>query len=209
MVRKSLLLLATALLAFPLLAADLGKYKEWGASPAAYLLTATERAEWATLQSEAVAEAFVKKFTEARGGEKFTTELNKRIQIADKYLTVGTTKGSASTRGKVVIVLGPPKGMTVTDKAGESGRSAALPAGGSGELTIGGGTSVSEMTDVAQRGGMAGAENVKIYTFTYDHVTVPVEVTAGTGKDRIADKKARIDFDRVIEEAAKASIAVK
>ncbi len=210
MLRKSFLLLATALLALPLLAADLGRYKEWADSPAAYFLTAAERAEWATLQSEADAEAFVKKFTESRGGEKFTAELNKRIQMADKYLTVGPTKGSLTTRGKVVIVLGPPKGMTVTDKAGKSGRSGTLPAGGSGELTgIGGGTSVSEVADVAQRSGMAGADNVKIYTFTYENVTVPVEVTAGTGKDRIADKKARADFDRAIEEAAKASIVVK
>lgn len=209
MARKSFLLLTTALLAFPLLAADLGKYKEWLDSPAAYFLTSAERGEWASVRSEADAEAFVRKYTEARGGEKFMAELNKRIQMADKYLTVGSTPGSQTTRGRIVIVLGPPKAMDIAVKANK-GRSGNIPAGGSGELTgIGGGTTVAEVADVAQRSGMAGESGVKIYTFTYEKVTVPVEVTMSSGKDRIRDKKAQLELDRALEEAAKASIVIK
>lgn len=201
--------LVTLLLAFPLLAADLGKYKQWLDSPAAYFITAAERAEWGSVRTEADAEAFVRKYTEARGGEKFTAELNKRIQMADKYLTVGSTPGSQTTRGRIVIVLGPPKAMEITVKANK-GRSGNVPSAGSGELTgIGTGTTVAEVADVAQRSGMGGETGVKIYTFTYDKVTVPVEVTMSSGKDRIRDKKAQQDLDRALEEAAKASIAVK
>lgn len=208
MVRKTLLF-ATVLLALPLLAADLGKYKEWLDSPAAYFMTGAERGEWAKLQTEAEAEAFVKKYMDGRGGEKFTAELNKRIQMADKYLTVGSTRGSQTTRGKIVILLGPPQAMDVSLKPGK-GRSGGVPSGGSPELTgIGGGTSVAEMADVAQRGGMAGDGAVKIYTFTYDKLIVPVEVTTASGKDRIRDKKVAEELERKLEEAAKASIVVK
>lgn len=207
--RKSLLLLATVLFALPLLAADLGKYKEWASSPASYFLTFDERAEWTKLQTEAEAEAFVQKYIAARGGEKFTAELNKRVQIADKYLTVGKLPGSQTTRGKIVIVLGPPKAMNVTEKQSKAARTGtaamAVTAGGGGT----GGVAASDMAEVAGREAMGAGETLKIYTFVYDHVTVPVEVNVGNGKDRIRDRQVNAALERELEAAAKASIVVK
>jgi GWxTD domain-containing protein len=207
MVRKAAVLFA--LLALPLAAADLGKYKTWADSPAAYFLTSAERAEWSKLQTEADAEAFVQKFTAARGGEKFTAELAKRVEKADTYLTVGKSVGSTSTRGKVIIVLGPPQAMQVAAKpiakAGRSGTTSMATSGG----TRDGGTSASDMADVAQRDAMSGEGAINIYTFTYPNLIVPVEVNAANGKDKIRDRKAAEAFERAVEEAAKASIVVK
>ncbi|HYC89771.1 MAG TPA: GWxTD domain-containing protein [Thermoanaerobaculia bacterium] len=205
--RKSLLLLATVLLALPLLAADLGKYQEWTSSPASYFLTFDERAEWTKLQTEAEAEAFVQKYIAARGGEKFTAELNKRVQMADKYLTVSKLPGSQTTRGKIVIVLGPPKSMNVEEKQSKAARTgtAAMAVSAVGAS----GPSASDMAEVAGREAMGAGETLKIYTFVYDTVTVPVEVNAGTGKDRIRDRKANAALERALEAAAKASIVAK
>ncbi|HEX6084640.1 MAG TPA: GWxTD domain-containing protein [Thermoanaerobaculia bacterium] len=205
---RKLLLLATLLLAFPLLAATLGLYKEWDSSPASYYMTFDERAQWAKLQTEAEADAFVKQFIAARGGEKFTAELNKRIQIADKHLTVGKQPGSQTTRGKIIIVLGPPQGMQVTErqnKSGRSGTAAASVASG----TRDGGASANDMADVSQRDSMSGTDVVKIYTFTYPNLVVPVEVNPTTGKDRIRDRKANAALERALEAAAKASVVAK
>lgn len=204
--RKSLLL-ATLLLAFPLFAANLGSYKEWDSSPASYYLTFDERAQWAKLQTEAEADAFVKQYIAARGGEKFTAELNKRIQIADKHLTVGKQPGSQTTRGKIIIVLGPPQGMQVTERQNKSGRSgtAATAAGG----TRDGGASANDMADVSQRDSMSGTDVVKIFTFTYPNLVVPVEVNPTTGKDRIRDRKANAALERALEAAAKESVLAK
>ncbi len=207
MVRKAAVLFA--LLALPLAAADLGKYKQWADSPAAYFLTSAERAEWAKLQSEADAEAFVQKYILARGGEKFTAELAKRVEKADKYLTVGKSLGSTSTRGKVIIVLGPPQAMQIAAKpiakAGRSGTTSMATSAGTRQ----GGTSANDMADVAQRESMSGEGAINIYTFTYPNLIVPVEVNASNGQDKIRDKKAAEAFERAIEEAAKASVVVK
>ena len=202
----SLLLLATALFTCPLLAADLGKHKEWASSPAAYFLTLDERAEWGRLQSEAEAEAFVQKYTAARGGEKFTAELNKRIQIADKHLTIGKLPGSQTLRGKVVIVLGPPKAMEVAVKPNKASRTGTSNMAMNAGASSGPGIGAADMAEVAEREAMGGGDTVKIYTFTYENLIVPVEVTASTGKDRIRDRKVNEALDRAFEQAAKASL---
>jgi GWxTD domain-containing protein len=206
--RKSLLLLATFLFAFPLLAADLGKYKEWSSTPASYFMTLDERAEWGRLQTEAEAEAFVQKYTAARGGEKFTAELNKRIQMADKYLSVGKLPGSQTTRGKIVIVLGPPKSMDVAVKQNKAART------GSVNMSMGAaasspGVGAGDMAEAAEREAMGGGDTIKIFTFVYDDLIVPVEVSTATGKDRIRDRKANASLERALEAKAKESIAAK
>lgn len=206
--RRSLLLLATALLAFPLLAAKLGLYSEWASSPASYFMTFEERAEWGRLQTEAEAAAFVQQYTAARGGEKFTAELTKRIQMADKYLTVGKLPGSQTTRGKIVIVLGPPKSMDVAVKQNKAARTGTV--GMSvGAAATAPGVGASDMAEAAEREAMGGGETIKIFTFVYDDVTVPVEVWTATGKDRIRDRKANAALERALEAAAKASIVAK
>jgi GWxTD domain-containing protein len=210
MLRKPLLLLATALLALPLLAANLGLYKDWASTPEAYFLTSAERAEWATLQTEADATAFIQKFEAARGGAKFKAELSKRVAMADKYLTIGNTPGSQTTRGKVVILLGPPKSMDVAmkqTKAARTGTSSMSVSAGGGDSRM----SADDMAEVNAREGMGADSGIKIYTFTFAGVSqpVPVEVNAANGKDRIRDKKLQAELEKAYEEAAKASIVVK
>ena len=208
MFRKLTLLLASALFTLPLLAADLGIYKEWASSPAAYFMTFDERTEWTKLQTEAEAAAFVKTYTEARGGEKFTAELSKRVQIADKYLTIGKLPGSQTTRGKIVILLGPPKSMDVhvkPTKAARTGTNAMSMSAVGGDARM----SADDMAEVSAREDMAGDSGIKIYTFAYENLIVPVEVNAASGKDRIRDRKANAKLERAYELAAKASLVVK
>jgi GWxTD domain-containing protein len=202
-----------------LLAADLGKYKDWSASPAAYYLTGAERAEWAKLQSEADAEQFVQKYNGIRGGETFTKELTKRIAMADKYLTVGATPGSQSTRGKIVILLGPPASMNIDikqprSKGGHTGTAdMGMSAGGEG-----GGASNYDIASVAARDDMSNSDSgLRDYNFQYMAAALPtkqdtkltVEVNARSGKDRIADKKAAAALDQLFETVAQKSIAKK
>jgi GWxTD domain-containing protein len=200
----------------PLFAAELGKYKGWNETPEAYYLTKAERDQWALLTSEAEAGQFVQKYIADRGGEPFSKELTKRIQMADKYLTVGATSGSKSLRGKIVILLGPPASMNIAVRqpraAGRSGTAdMGMMAGGDG----GGGSSSYDVASVAQREGMQGADTgLRDYTLTYSAATVKakkdalllVEVELKSGKDRVVDKKAAAELEKILESAAQASI---
>jgi len=202
--------LLSVVLTLPLFAAGLGKHDRWSSSPAAYFMTAAEKAEWAKLQTEAEADAFIAKFIEARGGEKFTEELANRVQKADQYLTVGKTPGSQSLRGKVVVLFGPPAGMTVEAKPARApGRTTSSPSTASEGEGNGAGTSIGELVDASLRQGMSRARDERLYTLTYPNITVVVEVNADTGKDRIADKKALPALEKAFDEAARASIVAK
>jgi GWxTD domain-containing protein len=209
------LAIAAVLSVTSLLAADLGKYQDWKDSPDAYFMTSAEREQWAKQGSETEAAQFVQKYAADRGGEAFTKELAKRVAMADKYLTIGDTPGSKSMRGRIVILLGPPAALNVSVKqarsAGHSGTAdMAFAAGGEG-----GGTSVSEVAGVSQREGMTGADSgLRDYTFSYGAATLgtpkdallTVEVNAKTGKDRVADKKAAAELEKLLESAAQKSI---
>jgi GWxTD domain-containing protein len=217
--RRICILAVLAVLATPLFAAELGKYKGWNESPDAYYLTKAEREQWALLSSEAEAGQFVQKYIADRGGEVFSKELAKRIQMADKYLTVGATSGSKSLRGKIVILLGPPASMNIAVRqpraASRSGTAdMSMSAGGEG-----GGSSSFDVASVAQREGMQGADTgLRDYTLTYSAATVKatkdallvVEVELKSGKDRVVNKKAAAELEKILESAAQASIvAVK
>jgi GWxTD domain-containing protein len=182
-------------------------------------LTSAERAEWAKLQSEADAGQFVQKYHGIRGGETFTKELTKRIAMADKYLTVGATPGSQSTRGKIVILLGPPASMNIDikqprSKGGHTGTAdMGMSAGGDS-----GGASSYDVASVAARDDMANSDSgLRDYNFQYMAAALPtnqdakftVEVNAKSGKDRIADKKAAAALDGLFEAVAQKSIVKK
>lgn len=49
--RTRLFAVATILLAMPLLAADLGKYKDWDQSPQGYFMTKAEHEQWKAVAS--------------------------------------------------------------------------------------------------------------------------------------------------------------
>ncbi len=216
--RISILAVAAVFAVTSLSAAELGKFQDWDESPAAYYMTNAEREQWAQLTSEAAAEQFVQKYNADRGGETFTKELNKRIAMADKYLTVGKTPGSKSLRGKVVILLGPPASMDIAVK---KGRQAARTSSAAMATSLGGesgGTSMAAAADVAERDGMSPTDSgLRDYTFQYMAAALPtnkalqvvVEVNASSGKDRIADKKAAAALEQVFETVARKSIVAK
>lgn len=207
------LLLVAPVFAF---AADLGAYAQWADTPESYFLTKAERAEWQALTSAQDAEKFIAAYRAKRGGDAFTKEVAKRVEMADKYLTLGKVKGSASTRGKYVILFGPPSGMDIAEhKRNKNYAGGASEMGGGGELGVGASIS-SEMGSQAVGRDASSPGLVKDYTFTFSGKTNPVlagqdlvvvvEVDTGSGKDRLRDKKAAKQLDEKIEAAAQASI---
>jgi GWxTD domain-containing protein len=209
-------LLAVTLSAASVFAADLDRYKDWERSPQGYFLTTAERAQWSAIRTDAEAEKFVADFVAKRGGEKFTKEVALRAQNADRYLSIGKVKGSETLRGKVVILFGPPSGMQVNERKGRGGY---VSSPGNGVVTDLG-TSSGAVTE--GRGGdsqtMAAAKSgttFKDFTFSFSAKAVPalgtdydvtIEADAGSGKDRIRDKKKAAELDEKFEAVAKASI---
>lgn len=129
------------LLAPPLSAADLQKYKAWAESPQAYFLSKAEKEQWASISSDEAAEKFIAEYLAARG-KGFAAALQSRIEVADKTYKIGKLKGARSPQGRTLILLGTPsftdmktgKEKTVQDPSGGSGLSY------TGEGAGGGGT---------------------------------------------------------------------
>ena len=188
---------------------------KWADSPEGYFLTKAERAEFEAISNTPAADTFIASFREKRGGEAFTKELNTRVAMADKYLSIGKVKGSTTTRGKLVILFGAPAGMEITDKKqNKNYAGGASDMGGGGELGVG--VSASNNMGSSQAIGSAPAGRLmKNYKFTFSgknnaaldgqDLTVDVEVDAGTGKDRL-DKKTATALEPKFEAAAQASI---
>lgn len=207
-------LAAAMLVAVPLFAADLGAHTNWADSPQGWFMTKAERAQWATLTSEAEAAEFIAGFL-AKRDPKFAEEISTRVKKADQYFTVGDTAGSKALRGKIVILLGPPSSMDVTAKKARSGGRT-----GSVDMTVGAGSDrtgagLADVAEVDQRDAMsAGSGGEKLYTLTYGAEQLPtkkglsvtLEVNAGTGKDRIKDKRMMADLEKVFEAVAEASV---
>jgi len=227
---KMRLLLSAAIIALgapALIAGSVDMYKNWPNSPQAYFMTAAERAEWkSNVRTDAEAEAFVKKFLAARA-PGFADDIAQRAAMADKHLTVSGRAGSLTTRGKIVILLGPPSGFSVAkrevkgsasgtaDMYSNTGSSGGPGPGGGGGGGAGMSPSVGDMAMAATRMNMAG-DLLQDYTFTYAADRLPVkqpkdfvvvvEVKSGDGSDRINDRKAAAQLDELFEAAAQKSI---
>lgn len=106
--------LAVLLLCVPAFAGTL-KYKEWPQSPEGLFMTKGERAQWAKVDNDSDAATFIAAFR-AKRPEYFPKMVAERAKNADKYLSIGKTRGSKSLRGKVIILLGPPTSMDVSDE---------------------------------------------------------------------------------------------
>jgi len=209
-----------SLFAVALLAGGLSKYKGWDKSPQGYLMTADERAQWASsVKSDADAEKFVQDFL-AKRGPNFPKEVDQAAAAADKYFTVGSIKGSSTERGKLVIVLGPPGGISLSSKDVKAdyrnSPDSAMSMGSEGQRGGGGtGASVADMAG-AQRGPGAGGGTIREYTITYPPQKLPasygkelvvrIEVN-GDGSDSIGDRKTKAELDRLYEMAAQAKLA--
>jgi GWxTD domain-containing protein len=178
-------------------------YKNWPNTPEGYFLTKAERAEWDAIQDDEAAKQFVEAFQAKRGGAKFVAEVKKRTEMADKYLSIGKVKGSTTTRGKIVILFGAPANIDIKDRPGRTN----YVSGPSSEMSsdLGVGASATGADGSSTRIGTAEAGRImKDYTFTFSSKSVPaigdkdysivVEVDAGTGKDRIKDKKKQAEL---------------
>lgn len=214
----SILAVSAILFVLPILAADFGKFTNWADSPQGWFMTSAERAQWSTLTSEAEAEKFVADFL-AKRDSKFASEIAKRVEMADKYFTVGETRGSHALRGKVVILLGPPSSMDISAKktasrAGGRTGSVDMAMGAGGDTT---GVGLADLAEVDQREGMKGSKSAsvdKLYTITYGAEQLPtrkgmsvvIEVDGTSGKDKMRDKRAFADLGKVFDAVAEASI---
>ena len=207
-----------SLIASALVAGGLNKYKVWPNMPQGYFMTKAERADWkANVKSDADAEAFIRKFLASRG-PGFAEDVAKRAEMADKHLTVAGRAGSLTTRGKIIVLLGPPTGLTIVGRDVQKGRSYSLAgvSGGNPGDSGGVGASASNMVDAANQSAMAMSK-VNDYTFTYlasrlpgkaaKDLSVIVEVNPNDGSDRINDSAAAARLDEVFEDVAQARLA--
>jgi GWxTD domain-containing protein len=214
------LIAIVSLVAPALLAGGLEKYKEWPSSPQGYFMTGAESAEWkATVKTDAEAEQFIKKFIASRG-PGFVEDVAKRADVADKHLTVGGRAGSLTTRGKIVILLGPPSSFSIVSReiTGDRSASAGMYAGASNDLGSRGahGVSAQDMIDAANRSTLS-LHRVSDYAFTYGLDKLPVkraaplqvivEVDPSEGSDRINDRKQAAELDQIFEAVAAARLS--
>jgi hypothetical protein len=177
-------------------------------------MTKTERAEWkAKVKTDADAEQFIKDFL-AKRPATFAGDVAANAAAADKHLTVAGKAGSATLRGKLVILLGPPSSFTTKSHEvhGDLSGSAnmAIGAGKSG-----GGASVGDMMDARNR--QVGNRTVFDYVFTYPAAKLPVSrpkdlvvtvlVEGADGSDSIPDRKAAAELDDIFEAVAQSRLS--
>src|SRR4051794_17726469 len=164
-------------------------YKDWPKSPVAYYMTNDERKQWGALQGDVEREQFIKDYISRRGGETFTKEVAQNAAQADKYLTVGKTRGSETLRGKMMILLGPaaPSAVTKKKKAGEV-RMAPSTIGMSG---IDAGPSMEDMQTAANDPGNS-TYYITEYAYTYPAASLP----AAYGKPLSVKFEVEPDKDR-------------
>jgi GWxTD domain-containing protein len=207
--------------AVPMFAADLGKYSKWADSAQGYFLTREERKQWEGVANEAAAEKFVSEFVTRRAPD-FATEVAKRVEMADKYLTLGNRPGSQTLRGKVIVLFGPPSAMDVakrektTTKRDNPIMADALSNAGS----TGGGRSSSDSASTLGGGSISTSTGIRSFTITFTgdsvvktidkpSVTFVIDADAATGKDEFPTRSAAKEADESFELAARASIVKK
>jgi GWxTD domain-containing protein len=111
--RRALALWGAAILIAVPAAAETKRYRDWTSSPEAYFLTREERLAWATVGSDEAAEAFVRAYRDARGAG-FAAAIQSRIDFADRVFALGKRKGSATLRGRTLVLLGAPVRVSVS-----------------------------------------------------------------------------------------------
>lgn len=88
------------------------EYVEFGNGPTQLLLTKAETKQWAAIATDDQARAFIDLFwarrdpTPSTPANEFRDAINERIKIADSLFTTGKTRGAASERGKVFVLMG-------------------------------------------------------------------------------------------------------
>ena len=94
--------------------ADPPGFRNWEKSPEAYFLTREERKEWSRVRTDDQGREFIERYWQRRDPtpgtpiNEFRQTVLRRIGAADEQFTMRHQKGAASTRGKLLIMLGPP-----------------------------------------------------------------------------------------------------
>jgi GWxTD domain-containing protein len=110
--KKTSTAILALLIAAPVAAGGLTRFKDWADSPQAYFLSKAEREKWATISSDEAAENFIADYKAARG-KGFAAAIQSRIDVAEKTYKTGKMKGAKSPLGRTLILLGSP---TTTEK---------------------------------------------------------------------------------------------
>jgi GWxTD domain-containing protein len=216
MTRKRTWFLAAVLIILALPSfAGLSKYKDWPNSPEGYFMTHAERYQWSKLDSDTDAEKFIADFV-AKRPANFEKEVADRAANADKYLTVGNTRGSKSLRGKVIILLGVPTAMDSSEQTVTSSSKRDNPIVASAMSNFnapGGAENMSDGTVVKE---MSTQNSIRIMHFNYQGavartadrkaIDIYVEVQSATGKDRAASGSQAADLDSIFELVAQSWI---
>ncbi len=138
LVMAGLLVLAAA---FPASAA-LVKHKDWDHSPElVYLANDAEKKEWAAVKTDEDADKFIALFWARRDPDprtpanEYKQVFDQRVAQADQSFALGKKRGALTERGKLLILVGPPKSIVKRAQAGAEQPSApaqvpGLPGGG-------------------------------------------------------------------------------
>ena len=103
-----------ALIAVDVFAQVSPQYRDWGNAAVRYLMMKQEKADWASLKTDADAKAFIDLFWARRDPTPDTPvnelrqQLETRIAEANKRYSFGKTPGSQTDRGLVYALLGEP-----------------------------------------------------------------------------------------------------
>ena len=145
--------------AAPALAA-LDKYKDWEKSPEfQYLTTDVEKKDWKKVASDEDAEKFIALFWARRDPDiktprnEYRERFDALVKGADERFAVGKKRGALTERGRMLILVGPPKEILA-----KATSSVDAPAGGA-----------------AGAGGVSGTAGgaAMLYTFVYDKPHLP------------------------------------
>lgn len=90
--------------------------KHWGEGPEMILLgVAEEKTQWKRLRDDAARRSFIDDFWQRRDRtqdtqeNEFRTDFLRRVAFADHTFVTEKTRGSLTDRGRVFVLLGPPK----------------------------------------------------------------------------------------------------
>ncbi|HEV8267541.1 MAG TPA: GWxTD domain-containing protein, partial [Thermoanaerobaculia bacterium] len=194
---------AAFVLVSPSLAAADGlvKYKDFSKSPEfVYLATDAEAKAWKGIKSDAEAEAFIALFWARRDPDlktpanEFKADFEGRVRAADDHFKLSTVRGALTERGRLFILVGPPKSVSITpgDKPFEPPIKAGV------------------FDTVVNEPGTAIGENVT--TFTYDAGVLPPSAGIKTLVAKFAVEQTRDsligppDVRRIETQAIKAAL---
>ena len=123
----------TILIAFAILAVAAGSFAAlspqkaaYVTGPVQYIMTAEEKAQWKTLQTDQEADDFIALFwakrdpTPGTARNEFREQFDYRVAAADKSLGAAGYRGSMTDQGRIFILFGQPKYATHSGGSGNN-----------------------------------------------------------------------------------------